>query len=59
MKILIVNIPIYGGAGRAAYRLHNFLLEADMDSQMLVLDKRSDDYRLLASESNLEKLSAF
>ena len=30
-----------------------------MDSQMLVLDKISDDYRLLAPESNLEKLYAF
>ena len=30
-----------------------------MDSQMLVLDKRSDNYRLLAPESNVEKLSTF
>lgn len=60
MKILIVNYTdIYGGAGKAAYRLHQSLLEADVNSQMLVMDKRSDDYAILAPESNLEKLFAF
>lgn len=60
MKILIVNYTdIYGGAGRAAYRLHQSLLGAGIDSQMLVMDKKSDDYTVLAPESNLEKLFAF
>ena len=50
MKILIVNYTdIYGEAGIAQrIRLYNSLLDADMDSQILVLDKRSDDYKLLA-----------
>ncbi|WP_432772784.1 glycosyltransferase family 4 protein [Francisella salimarina] len=60
MKILIVNYSdIHGGAARAAYRLHKSLLNANIDSQMLVLDKRSDDYTVLAPESNYEKLFAF
>lgn len=60
MKILIVNYTdVYGGAGKAAYRLHQSLLEAGVDSQMLVMDKRTDNYSILAPESNLEKLFAF
>jgi glycosyltransferase involved in cell wall biosynthesis len=60
MKVLIINYTdIYGGAGRAAYRLHKSLLGAKIDSQMLVLDKKSDDYTVLAPESNFEKLMAF
>ncbi|MEY8702336.1 glycosyltransferase [Francisella philomiragia] len=60
MKILIVNYTdINGGAGKAAYRLHQSLLGAGIDSQMLVMDKRTDDYTVLAPESNLEKLFAF
>lgn len=60
MKILIVNYTdIYGGAGRAAYRLHQSLIDAGVDSQMLVISKRSDDYTILAPESKLEKIEAF
>ncbi|WP_150464415.1 glycosyltransferase family 4 protein [Francisella sp. XLW-1] len=60
MKILIVNYTdIYGGAGRAAYRLHQSLLNAGIDSQMLVMDKKSDDYIVLAPESKFEKIAAF
>ena len=44
MKILIVNtFDIEGGAARAAYRLHRALLDAGVDSQMLVQSKTSDD----------------
>ena len=44
MKILIVNTSdIQGGAARAAYRLHLALREENIESQMLVQDKRSDD----------------
>ncbi|AJI53807.1 glycosyltransferase family 4 protein [Francisella philomiragia] len=60
MKILIINYTdIYGGAGKAAYRLHQSLLKADIDSQMLVMDKKSDDYTVLAPESKFEKIAAF
>mgnify|MGYP001058905654 CR=1 FL=1 len=41
MKILIVNtFDIEGGAARAAYRLHRPLLDAGVDSQMLVQSHR-------------------
>ena len=43
MKILIINTyDISGGAARAAFRLHEALLQNNIDSQMLVADKRSD-----------------
>ena len=54
MKILIVNTyDITGGAARAAYRLHRSLLNEDIDSQMLVAGKYSDDYTVLPPVQNL------
>ena len=48
MKILIVNASdIHGGAAKAAYRLHKALLENNIESQMLVLDKSSNDPTVL------------
>ncbi|MBN2781673.1 MAG: glycosyltransferase family 4 protein [Campylobacterales bacterium] len=45
MKILLVNTSdIQGGAARAAYRLHKALLSSVVDSQMLVMNKSSDDF---------------
>ncbi len=45
MKILIVNTSdIQGGAARAAYRLHQALLQQGVDSQMLVQNKVSDNF---------------
>jgi glycosyltransferase involved in cell wall biosynthesis len=57
MKILIVNTSdINGGAARAAYRLHSALLDNDIDSQMLVQTKSSDDFTvILASDSKIQK----
>lgn len=56
MKILIVNTSdIKGGAARAAYRLHKSLLAQDIDSQMLVQSKSSDDYTVLAENSMIRK----
>jgi glycosyltransferase involved in cell wall biosynthesis len=47
MKILIVNTSdIQGGAARAAYRLHKALLSQNIDSQMLVQSKSSDDFTI-------------
>ena len=47
MKILIVNTSdIEGGAARAAYRLHKSLLQQGIDSQMLVQNKSSNDFRV-------------
>jgi glycosyltransferase involved in cell wall biosynthesis len=55
MKILIVNTSdINGGAARAAYRLHQSLLMKNIDSQMLVLKKSSDDFTVLGPTSKTE-----
>jgi len=58
MKILIVNThDIQGGAARAAYRLHKALLDNSVDSQMLVQNKRGDDYTvLLMQKTKLQKI---
>ena len=59
MKILIVNTSdIQGGAARAAYRLHKALLAQNVDSQMLVQSKSSDDYTVMGSSSKVQKLMA-
>lgn len=56
MKILIVNTSdIYGGAARAAYRLHKALLSSGVDSQMLVQNKTSDDYTVLSENKKVNK----
>lgn len=52
MKILIINrLDIHGGAARAAYRLHRSLLDQNIDSQMLVQSKHSDDFTVLTTSS--------
>lgn len=52
MKILQVsNSDIQGGAARAAYRLHRGLIAIQQDSQMLVLDRRSQDKTVLKLEN--------
>jgi len=57
MKILLVNTyDIDGGAARAAYRLHEALLASGIDSQMLVQQKSSDDFLVLAPLSRLTKV---
>lgn len=56
MKILHCNtFDIYGGASRAAYRLHKGLQAHSVDSQMLVQNKRGDDWSVVAPVSNIEK----
>ena len=57
MKILIVNaLDIEGGAARAAYRLHQALLMEDIDSKMLVQQKLSDDYKVIAPKTKWQRL---
>ena len=52
MKILIVSkSDLDGGAARASYRLHKSLLASKVDSKMLVLNKKSDDFRVLSELS--------
>jgi glycosyltransferase involved in cell wall biosynthesis len=56
MKILIVSATdIEGGAGRAAFRLHNSLLESDIDSSMLVHRKNSLEQTVIGP-SNILKI---
>lgn len=57
MKILIVNTSdIEGGAARAAYRLHKSLLNTNIDSKILVQNKKSDDFTVLpVNTTKLEK----
>lgn len=56
MKVLIVNTSdIQGGAARAAYRLHKALLNSDVDSQMLVQNKSSDDYTVVTETGKIKK----
>lgn len=43
MKILNLSTYDYGGAGKAAYRLHHNFLDAGLDSKLMVLNKRSAD----------------
>lgn len=56
MKVLIVgSSDITGGANKAAYRLHRALLSHNINSQMLVQNKISDDYTVIGPSSNLRK----
>ena len=56
MKALHINkTDAMGGAAKAAHRLHKSSIERGIDSQMLVLDKLSDDYTVIGSSSKLGK----
>jgi hypothetical protein len=56
MKILLVNtFDISSGAANATYRLHKALLEAGIDSRMIVQSKKSDDYTVIGHNSKIEK----
>ena len=53
--LLISTHDIDGGAARAAYRLHKGLQSINVGSQMLVQNKQSDDYTVIAPESKVSK----
>ncbi|MDR2971812.1 MAG: glycosyltransferase family 4 protein [Bacteroidales bacterium] len=56
MKILIINThDIYGGAARAAFRLHESLLQNNIDSQMLVMNKQSDEKSIITLRRNKQR----
>ena len=56
MKILIVSTyDIQGGAARAAYRLHNSLLDSGVNSKMLVQSKNSDDSTIIGPATKIQK----
>ncbi|MDA9891481.1 glycosyltransferase family 4 protein [Planktomarina temperata] len=52
----MASSDITGGAGIAAYRLHNALLNHGVDSEMLVQKKTSDDYTVLGPETIGQKI---
>jgi len=57
MKPLLVStFDIFGGAARAAYRLHEGLRSLGLDSRMLVQDKKSDDFTVIGPETKAEYL---
>jgi len=59
MRILVVNTyDIAGGAARAAYRLHRSLLEQEIESQMLVVGKSSDDFTVKKYDLNIKKIKS-
>jgi glycosyltransferase involved in cell wall biosynthesis len=60
MKIIIVNTTDnFGGASRAAYRLHKSLLLKGVESKMFVQQKLSDDYTVYEyPQSFIQKMIA-
>lgn len=53
LRVLHISTSdIDGGAARAAYRLHQALVSNGIDSQMLVQDKSSDDFRVHTTSAN-------
>lgn len=58
MNVLLVSNYDGGGAGRAAYRLHQGLKSLGVESQMLVQYKESDDRSVVGPNSYLEKAIA-
>ena len=56
MKVLILSFSdLNGGAARAAYRLHQGLLLAGVNSQMLVQIKESSDRTVIAPQSKIQR----
>ncbi|MGB5636862.1 MAG: glycosyl transferase, partial [Waterburya sp.] len=56
MKILHISTKdLEGGAARAAYRLHQGLQQINLDSQMLVQAKASEDSAVVAPQTIIEK----
>jgi glycosyltransferase involved in cell wall biosynthesis len=56
MKILHINhSDLGGGAGRAAYRLHNSLKEFNIESNMIVNSMHLNNNNIQGPKSNLEK----
>lgn len=54
MKVLhLSTFDLAGGAARAAYRIHQAMLRINIDSQLLVQHKHSNDPTVFAAESKL------
>jgi len=60
MKILIISYSdISGGAAKAAFRLHTAFLQQKINSNMLVIKKKSNDIRVLDPKTKIEKFISF
>lgn len=56
MKVLILSVSdLRGGAARAAYRLHQGMVTAGADSQMLVQNKLSSDRTVIAPKTKIQR----
>lgn len=54
MKVLhLSTFDLVGGAARAAYRIHQAMLGINIDSQLIVQHKQSNDPTVIAAESKL------
>lgn len=56
MKVLHLGDSDSGGAGRAAYRLHQGMKRIGIDSQMLVQFRTNDDRTVWGAEKTLDKV---
>lgn len=57
MRVIhITHSDIYGGAARAAYRIHSALLRSKLDSWVCVNQKISDDWKVLGPRNRVEKI---
>ena len=58
LKILTVASDIQGGAGKAAYRLHNSLVNNGINSKMIVALKKTNDISVIGPTSKIQKVKA-
>ena len=57
MRILIVNISDQnGGAARAAHRLHQSLLSVNIESNMFIINKISNDFTIINYSTKINEI---
>jgi glycosyltransferase involved in cell wall biosynthesis len=55
MRVLHISTYDFGGAGLAAWRIHSAMRSANMESMMLVKEKRSNDESVVLAVPNLNQ----
>ena len=55
MRVLHISTYDFGGAGLAAWRIHSAMRSANVESMMLVKEKRSNDESVVSSVPNLNQ----
>jgi len=59
LKVLLLSTnDIYGGAAKAAFRLHQGLLDQNLDTKMLVQNQNSDNPSVISAKGFWENLTA-